>query len=112
MLLTHGVGGAESDSRRAYSAKKQSLHYVSDKAGAGGVNAIFDDIAQSEHGYVYMLYICMYVCVCLCLCLYVYVCYLMRSSKYTVVEIYSKYLCVLRANNKHLHKVAKRTPKD
>ncbi len=71
MLLTHGVGGAESDSRRAYSAKKQSLHYVSDKAGAGGVNAIFDDIAQSEHGYVYMLYICMCmsVSVSVCLCM-------------------------------------------
>ena len=28
----------------------QSLHYVSDKAGAAGVNAIFDGITDSEHG--------------------------------------------------------------
>ena len=99
-MLTYGVGGAENDRRRAYSAKQQSLHYVSDKAGAGGVNAIFDDIAQSEHGYVYVLYICIYmhVCVCACLCVWcvwgvcvcVCVCYLLRSSKYTVAEIYFK----------------------
>ena len=45
---------------------KQSLHYVSGQAGAAGVSAIFDGIADSEHG----------------------------------------------ANNHHLHKVAKHTPKD